>query len=358
MPLRILIIAAVLVAAGVGLLFWERDPSPREALEVKKLEVEEAIVRSEARVYAPEAAQALRDSMAAVEHLFETESRRLPFFRHWDAVRQGLARLDGLIQQMEAQAQAQKEALLAAVQRSIDEARDQAGVIDAEIATAPRSKDSRRILPQLRAALEEARAGIDRAQSALDEGHVASAREEIEKARASLEALLQEVQDAKRRAREYGLLREPAPPHAVLVVDVEACRFTLVEPDGRLRLSGPCSTGKDQSLRSPDGRQWQFSTPKGARRVYHKAEHPLWCKPDWAYLEEGRPVPAADTPERLLHGMLGAYALDIGGGYLVHGSPYRRGVGERNTHGCVRLLDEDLAVVYRSLEVGDLVLLR
>jgi len=355
--LRILVVAAVLVAVGVGLLFWERDPSPREALDIKKLEVEEAIVRSEARVYAPEAAQALRDSLASVERRFEAESRSLRFFRRWDAVRQGLAQLDVLVQQMEAEARARKEALFASVQEAIDAARAQAGVIDAEIATAPRSKESRRILPSLRASLEEARGLIDRAQSALDEGHVASAREEIQRARERLEALLQEVRDAKRRAREYGALRESDSP-AVLVVEVQACRFTLVEPDGTLRLTGACSTGNARTVQAPDGRRWEFATPLGDRRVHHKAERPLWIKPDWAYLEEGQPIPPVDNPERLQRGMLGAYALDIGGGYLVHGSPYSRGIGERNTHGCVRLLDDDLAVVYRTLDVGDLVLLR
>jgi L,D-transpeptidase YbiS len=125
-----------------------------------------------------------------------------------------------------------------------------------------------------------------------------------------------------------------------------------------LRLTGLGSTGNDRTLRGPGGRLWQFATPQGKRRVHHKARHPLWFKPDWAYLEEGLPVPSRNDPERLLSGMLGAYALDIGGGYLVHGSPYSRGVGERNTHGCVRLLDDDLAVVYQTLDVGDLVLLR
>ena len=56
--------------------------------------------------------------------------------------------------------------------------------------------------------------------------------------------------------------------------------------------------------------------------------------------------------------MLGAYALDIGGGYLVHGSPYAVVAGERSTHGCVRLAPADLEVVYQTLQIGDVVLLR
>lgn len=101
-----------------------------------------------------------------------------------------------------------------------------------------------------------------------------------------------------------------------------------------------------------------FRTPRGVRRVHYKAENPVWYKPDWAFIEEGRAVPADTAESRYAHGMLGRYALDIGNGYLVHGSPYRIGIGTRSTHGCVRLLEADLEVVYRTLRVGDDVVLR
>ncbi len=159
--------------------------------------------------------------------------------------------------------------------------------------------------------------------------------------------------DHSSRDHEVGALE---PRGAALVIDVDANRFVLYDASRRLLRSGPCSTGSDDSLTAPDGRTWRFSTPRGRRRVHHKAENPVWAKPDWAYLEEGLPIPPSRR-DRYVYGMLGAYGIDIGSGYLVHGSPYRIDIGQKVTHGCVRLLDEDLELVYRTLQIGDTVLL-
>jgi len=142
-----------------------------------------------------------------------------------------------------------------------------------------------------------------------------------------------------------------------LVIDIGQCRFRLYDAYRRVVLQGPCATGKDSTLAAPDGRIWTFRTPRGVRRVHNKSADPVWHRPDWYYVEEGLPVPPSTDPERLATGMLGEYALDVGQGYLVHGSPYQRGIGERITHGCVRLGDEDLRIVYRTLTVGDPVIL-
>jgi lipoprotein-anchoring transpeptidase ErfK/SrfK len=50
--------------------------------------------------------------------------------------------------------------------------------------------------------------------------------------------------------------------------------------------------------------------------------------------------------------VLGEYALELGDGYLIHGTLYKRMLGMPVTHGCVRLGDEDLRVVYRNLQIG------
>jgi L,D-transpeptidase YbiS len=49
---------------------------------------------------------------------------------------------------------------------------------------------------------------------------------------------------------------------------------------------------------------------------------------------------------------LGAYAMDLGDGYLIHGTLYQRALGLSITHGCVRLGDADLETVYRKVRVG------
>jgi len=55
---------------------------------------------------------------------------------------------------------------------------------------------------------------------------------------------------------------------------------------------------------------------------------------------------------RFEYGVLGDYALSLGDGYLIHGTLYQRFLGLPVTHGCIRLNDENLELVYRSLQVG------
>ena len=50
----------------------------------------------------------------------------------------------------------------------------------------------------------------------------------------------------------------------------------------------------------------------------------------------GEPLPRS-LEERLAPAELGAYAMDIGDGYLIHGTLYTRALGLSITHGCVRL---------------------
>jgi len=115
---------------------------------------------------------------------------------------------------------------------------------------------------------------------------------------------------------------------------------------------GVCSTGSFILLKAADQRQWIFQTPRGMYRVQVKVEAPVWRMPDWAFIEEGLPVPPPDSPERYEYGVLGEYALAFGNGYLVHGTLYQRFLGMPVTHGCIRLGDEDLRKVYHALNLG------
>lgn len=115
---------------------------------------------------------------------------------------------------------------------------------------------------------------------------------------------------------------------------------------------GPCSTGSYTLLKSRDNRHWVFKTPRGLFRVQLKLVRPVWRMPDWAFIEEGRAVPAPDSPERFDEGALGRYALGIGKGYLIHGTLYKRLLGMPVTHGCVRLDDPELIQVYTHLGYG------
>ena len=122
--------------------------------------------------------------------------------------------------------------------------------------------------------------------------------------------------------------------------------------DGTTVRKSKCSTGSYILLKASGEREWLFRTPKGKFRVTVKFKNPHWYKPDWAYLEEGKPIPSIYSPKRYIPNVLGDYALGFGDGYLVHGTLYKRFLGLPITHGCVRLGDEDMQVVFNTLTHG------
>jgi lipoprotein-anchoring transpeptidase ErfK/SrfK len=86
--------------------------------------------------------------------------------------------------------------------------------------------------------------------------------------------------------------------------------------------------------------------------VQRKQENPVWSKPDWAFVEEGLPIPPPGDPSRIESGTLGDYKLELGDNYMIHGTLYKRFMGQNVTHGCIRLGDEDLEIVYNTLQIG------
>jgi hypothetical protein len=167
----------------------------------------------------------------------------------------------------------------------------------------------------------------------------------------------------------------------------------------------PIAVGSGRTLRH-GSRAWRFETPRSVRRVLAKESDPVWVPPDWHYaelaadsgwtlvpLERGRPVRLADgsrlevrgdrvaqvrpdggmelvpaedevifgttlyvpplgTLNRRVEGELGAFKLDLGGGYMLHGTPHKDSIGQAATHGCIRLGDEAIAYLYGSVPVG------
>jgi len=141
------------------------------------------------------------------------------------------------------------------------------------------------------------------------------------------------------------------PRSGYLVVNTSANKFRLYA-GGQLIREGICSTGSYTLLTDGKEKKWYFKTPKGIFRIRDKKTNPVWKKPDWAFVEEGLPVPPANHPSRFEYGTLGDYALSLGDGYLIHGTLYQRFLGMPVTHGCIRLGDEDLKEVYKTLKIG------
>lgn len=146
-----------------------------------------------------------------------------------------------------------------------------------------------------------------------------------------------------------GLLRNiPKTPY--LVINTTENRFFLKKGNVVLR-EGICSTGSDVLL-DAENKKWLFKTPRGMFRIQGKVKDPVWRKPDWAFVEEGLPVPSANSALRFEYGVLGRYALSLGHGYLIHGTLYKRQLGMPVTHGCIRLADDDLEAIFNALNEG------
>ncbi len=142
-----------------------------------------------------------------------------------------------------------------------------------------------------------------------------------------------------------------APGNAFLIINTTNNTFELYKNNEVVR-QGRCSTGSFISLEVDSTKSYLFETPKGVMTVRNKVTDPVWTKPDWAFIEEGLPVPPSGHSSRREANVLGDYALHLGDGYMIHGTLYQRLIGSPVTHGCVRLLDDDLEAVYKTLPIG------
>lgn len=147
-----------------------------------------------------------------------------------------------------------------------------------------------------------------------------------------------------------------APKGQYIVIDTANNRVYLRDGERTLRdMIASCGTGN--VLVDPvRGRTWTFDTPRGQFQVKSKVTDPIWIKPDWAFIEEGEPIPR-DSRERADANVMGDYALGIGNGYFIHGTLYKRLLGRNVSHGCVRLGDADLEFLFKNTPLGTKVII-
>jgi hypothetical protein len=189
-----------------------------------------------------------------------------------------------------------------------------------------------------------------------------------------------------------------------IVVSLQERHLWVVIDEDTL-LSAPVAVASGQTL-TYQGFSKTFDMPRGQRTVLAKDADPIWQPPKWLYYEaaaelglkvkdippsgltmpDGRRlyvnedneigvitengpekfidknlhlifddvlyVPPMGTENRKVNGTLGKYKLELGDGFLFHGTPLKNSIGMAATHGCVRLRDEDIEWLYENIPVG------
>ena len=189
-----------------------------------------------------------------------------------------------------------------------------------------------------------------------------------------------------------------------LVVSTHGRSLWLMR-DTAVVFKAPIAVGRSTPL-VYKGKQYDFTTPLGKRKVLGKATSPLWTPPDWHYYEiaqeqgvqpvflkktskirladstrievrknqvgrvnklgnfwpftpgkeiifEGKVfVPPIGTDQRRVPEVLGTHKLEMGNGYLIHGTNEEGSIGDAVSHGCIRMYNEDVAELYASVPVG------
>jgi lipoprotein-anchoring transpeptidase ErfK/SrfK len=189
-----------------------------------------------------------------------------------------------------------------------------------------------------------------------------------------------------------------------IVVSLQERRLWVIIDEDTL-LTAPAAVASGQTL-TYQGFSKTFDMPRGQRVVRAKDADPIWTPPKWLYYEaaeelglkvkdippsgltmpDGRRlyvneeneigvitengpekfidknlhlifddvlyVPPVGTENRKVNGTLGKYKLDLGEGFLLHGTQLKNSIGLAATHGCVRLRDEDIEWMYENIPIG------
>jgi len=175
--------------------------------------------------------------------------------------------------------------------------------------------------------------------------------------------------------------------------------------DGTIVMKAPIAVGRSKNL-IYKGKEYDFDTPIGTRKVLSKATVPIWTPPDWHYYEiaveqnlepyflkmnsrvrltdstrievrknqvgrvnkfgnfwpftpgheiifDGKIfIPPMGTEQRKVPHVLGTHKLEMGNGYLIHGTNEAYSIGEAVSHGCIRMYNEDVEKLFSLVDAG------
>ncbi len=212
--------------------------------------------------------------------------------------------------------------------------------------------------------------------------------------------------DSLRTELSNAPFRAPVGPY--LVVSIADRRVWYKQGDSVL-FTAQVATGSGKTLVIKGGsRVLHFDTPRGRLVVQRRDSAPAWVPPDWHYqeqanrrglgltqLERGSPIrlkdggeltvvgndvvrksrdgqtrtltaaegkeivadgriviPPYGTNQRKYLGVLGDFRLYLGDGYGLHGTNEPNSIGRAVSHGCVRMRNEDIRVLYDRVAIG------
>jgi lipoprotein-anchoring transpeptidase ErfK/SrfK len=147
--------------------------------------------------------------------------------------------------------------------------------------------------------------------------------------------------------------------------------------------TAPVAVGSGATL-VVGGKTKRFVTPRGKMSITHKELDPTWVPPDWHYIEIARKrgldvvnmsnaspnalsgfpagkepirdgkiyIPPYGSPQRQHKGVLGAAKLEMFDGYYFHGTQNEASIGTAASHGCIRMLKDDVLWMYENVPVG------
>ena len=157
----------------------------------------------------------------------------------------------------------------------------------------------------------------------------------------------------------HGVDREGTARYRDPPVNVEG-RYVVISLDehllhvmegSRVIWSALVGTGTGTRLEGA-GKKWDFSTPRGIFRVQRKEKDPIWYVPDWAFIERKEPIPPREDPKRYEVGMLGTSAVYLNEAIAVHGTNRPELLGQKVSHGCIRMTNEAARRLFHEVEIG------
>ena len=189
-----------------------------------------------------------------------------------------------------------------------------------------------------------------------------------------------------------------------VLVSTETRSLWLMK-DSVTLLRAPIAVGRSKRL-IYQGKEYDFTTPVSKRKVLAKATSPIWVPPDWHYFEiavdrgltpvqlkkgskiklsdntrievrgdeVGRVnsygnfwpftpgkeiifddkvfIPPLNSKQRRVPEVLGTHKLELGDGYLLHGTNEEGTIGEAVSHGCVRMYNDDVERLFAMVPIG------